>query len=229
MSISKGVALVTGASRGIGRAIALRLANDGYSLALNDIPSNQADLAALAAEIEGIKYGGRNLRAASITGDVTEEDQVQEMVQKTVKDLGAIDVVTSSKDFDDTIAVNVRGVFLCYKYAAKQMIAQHQQRGGTPKGGSIIGASSVTAKQSWPGLSAYSTSKWAVRGLTQASDLLWKMEGTKQYLAEEAQTVPLKRMSTPEDVANLVSFLVSDEASYITGQAVSVNGGLFFD
>ncbi|KAL4253430.1 NAD(P)-binding domain superfamily protein [Pleurotus pulmonarius] len=94
MSISKGVALVTGASRGIGRAIALRLANDGYSLALNDIPSNQADLAALAAEIEGIKYGGRNLRAASITGDVTEEDQVQEMVQKTVKDLGAIDVVS---------------------------------------------------------------------------------------------------------------------------------------
>ncbi len=94
MSISKGVALVTGASRGIGRAIALRLANDGYSLALNDIPSNRADLAALAAEIEGIKYGDRNLRAVSITGDVTEEDQVQEMIQKTVKDLGAVDVVS---------------------------------------------------------------------------------------------------------------------------------------
>ncbi|KAF9488919.1 acetoin reductase family protein [Pleurotus eryngii] len=266
MSISKGVALVTGASRGIGRAIALRLAHDGYALAINDIPSNLPILNSVKAEIESITYGGQKTKALSITADVREEEQVKAMVEQTVKDLGAVDVMvanagilqamtpmvdTSSKDFDQTLAVNIRGVFLCYKYAAKQMIAQHQQRGGAA-GGNIIGASSVTGKQAWPALSAYSASKWAVRGLTQSSALELAPYGIrvnayapgfidtkmveqvsaghkrehKQYLAEN---VPLRRMGTPEDVANLVSFLVSDKASYITGQAVSINGGLFFD
>ncbi|KAF7419642.1 hypothetical protein PC9H_002233 [Pleurotus ostreatus] len=268
MSVSKGVALVTGASRGIGRAIALRLASDGYSLAVNDIPSNLHALNSLKAEIEGIKYNGRNLKATSVIADMREEEQVKEMVEKTVKDLGAVDVMvanagilqtttpmvdTSSKDFDQTLAVNIRGVFLCYKYAAKQMIAQHQQRGAP--GGNIIGAASVTSKQAWAGASAYSTSKWAVRGLTQASALelapygirvnayapglietkmvedyaIVKKIGYSEFVAERSQGIPLRRLGTPGDVADLVSFLVSDRASYITGQSVSVNGGTFFD
>lgn len=274
MSISKGVALVTGASRGIGRAIALRLAHDGYALALNDTPPNRPGVAAVQAEIEQIKYGGGYAKAVGVLADVTDEEQVREMVRRTVEELGAVDVMvanagilkarpslveTSLEDFDETFAVNVRGVFLCYKYAAKQMIAQHQQslRGGAPtsKGGSIIGAASVTSKQAWAGLSAYSASKWAVRGLTQASALELAPYGIRvnayapglvdtkmvekiavesnrehtQYIAEESRNIPLKRLGAPDDVANLVSFLVSDRASYITGQSVSVNGGAFFD
>ncbi|KDQ23549.1 hypothetical protein PLEOSDRAFT_1090545, partial [Pleurotus ostreatus PC15] len=188
MSASKGVALVTGAGRGIGRAIALRLARDGYSLALNDTSPNRAAVAAVQSEIAQITYSGRPAKAVGVPADVTDEGQVQEMVRRTVEELGAVDVMvanagilkarpslveTSLADFDATFAVNVRGVFLCYKYAAQQMIAQHRQRGGAPAstGCSIIGAASVTSKQAWAGLSAYSASKWAVRGLTQASAL----------------------------------------------------------
>ncbi|KAL4257859.1 NAD(P)-binding domain superfamily protein [Pleurotus pulmonarius] len=269
MSIHKGVALVTGASRGIGRAIALRLANDGYTIALNDVPSNLPSLTILKNEIESIKYGGQNLRALSVPADMREEEQVKAMVEKTVRDLGTLDVMvanaglyksaapmvdTKSEDFDDTLAVNIRGVFLCYKYAAKQMIAQHTQRGGGA-GGTIIGAASVAAKQGLAGLSAYSTSKWAVRGLTQASALELAPYGIRvnayapgftvtklvedfavtskldprKFFADLSQDVPLKRMGAPDDIANLVSFLVSDQASYITGQSVSINGGTFFD
>ncbi|KAF4590561.1 hypothetical protein EYR38_009863 [Pleurotus pulmonarius] len=258
MSLCKGVALVTGASRGIGRAIALRLARDGYALALNDTPPNRPAVAALKAEIEKIKYGGGGgggyAKAVGVEADVTDEAQVREMVRKTVEELGAVDMVanagilkarpslveTSMEDFDETFAVNVRGVFLCYKYAAQQMIAQHQQslRRGMPppRGASIVGAASVTSKQ------ALELAPYGIRVNAYAPGLVDTKMGTcytiyrlspivdadvekiavesnrehAQYIAEESRNIPLKRLGAPDDVADLVSFLVSDKASYIT-------------
>ncbi|KZP23959.1 NAD-binding protein [Athelia psychrophila] len=169
--MSIGVALVTGSAQGIGRAISLRLADDGFDVAVNDVPSNQPALDSL---VEEIKAKGR--KSVAVPTDVTHEEQVKEMVTKAVKDLGGLDVMvanagicqytgpvveTTVENWDRHFDINLKGVFFCYKYAGIQMVAQG-------RGGRIIGASSVAGKQGGPGLSAYSASKFAVRGLTQS-------------------------------------------------------------
>ncbi|KAJ8690913.1 hypothetical protein PTI98_012309 [Pleurotus ostreatus] len=285
MSASKGVALVTGAGRGIGRAIALRLARDGYSLALNDTSPNRAAVAAVQSEIAQITYSGRPAKAVGVPADVTDEGQVQEMVRRTVEELGAVDVLRRGENADEGVVADgrerghtqgaaesgrdvigglrrdVRGErarrlpLLQIRGAADDRAAPAERGAPASTGCSIIGAASVTSKQAWAGLSAYSASKWAVRGLTQASALELAPYGIRvnayapglvdtkmveriavesnrehsRYIAEESRNIPLKRLGTPDDVANLVAFLVSDKASYITGQSVSVNGGAFFD
>ncbi|KAF8824247.1 hypothetical protein HHX47_DHR8000371 [Lentinula edodes] len=234
------VALITGAAQGIGKAIALRLASDGFKIALNDVDSKRNQLEGVNDEIEK-DYG---CETCSVPGDVTE------------------------KQWDDVLRINTKGIFFCYKYAAKQMVAQ-----GRP-GGRIIGASSFAGKQgslisldlllntladmeknSQTGLThigAYAASKFAVRGLTQVAALELGHHGitvnayapgaieTPLATAIDLSTTPagkdflnkLPSFSTvgkPEDVASLVSFLASQESGYITGQTISVNGGLFFD
>lgn len=165
---SKGVAIVTGcAANGIGRAIALRLASDGFDVALNDLPSKRAELEALAKDIQG-QFSRRTL---IITGDVAEETTVKGFVDETVKVLGGLDVMVANAalcpvkslldgrspfllalvdikqtctvtgaDFDRVISVNLKGVFFCFQNAARVMIAQG-------RGGKIIGASSAAGKQ----------------------------------------------------------------------------------
>ncbi|KAJ7099859.1 hypothetical protein C8R43DRAFT_1141387 [Mycena crocata] len=253
----KGTALVTGAAQGIGRAIALRLAADGFDVALNDIGSKTAQLDAVKAEIIA-----KGRRSAIFCADVSVDTEVRDMVAGTVEALGALDVMVSNAgickarslldvdvaEWDLTFAINVRGMFLCYKYAAKQMILQG-------RGGRIIGACSGSGKQGYSILPDYSASKFAVRGLTQAAALEFGKHGitvntyapgsvvtpmTEQFaplagmdqeafFAAQAQLAATGRNSTPDDIASLVSFLASKQSSFITGQSINADGGRLFD
>ncbi|KAJ7234756.1 acetoin reductase family protein [Mycena haematopus] len=259
---TKGVAFVTGAARGIGKAIALRLADDGFDVAVNDLPAS-AD--GLFEVVEEIKAKGR--QSSSHLADVSIEEDVQSMFAEVVRVYGGLDVMVSNAgiakwatlsdisvdDWDRIMAVNCRGTFLCYKYAGLQMIEQG-------RGGRIIGASSVAGKRvGSPFMSAYSVSKFAIRGLTQAAALEYGphritvnsyapgaiLTGMLEYLdASSAKVIgaapgtfielskdwgALDAIGTTADVASLVSFIASEESRFITGQTLSVNGGMFFD
>ncbi|CAF5081069.1 unnamed protein product [Rotaria sp. Silwood1] len=245
--------LVTGAAQGIGRAIALRLAKDGLNVAVNDIEANSSELQKVQQEIEQI---GR--KSISIIADVSISESVEKMMQEVAQKLGSLDVVvanagicnakllldTTVEDWDRLFAVNMRGVFLCYKEAAKIMIKQ-----GT--GGKIIGACSNAGYRPTPTIGAYSATKWGVRGLTQAAAIEWapynttvnaycpgiimtsigdmfceglaKFHGkTKDDVTEDfVKAIPLGRIGDPDDVASLVSFLASKNSDYITGQIIN--------
>jgi meso-butanediol dehydrogenase/(S,S)-butanediol dehydrogenase/diacetyl reductase len=254
------VALVTGAARGIGRGIALRLAADGLDVAVNDIGANQDQLEGVAEEIRGTGQ-----RAATVVADVSDPGEVEGMVRSVAVELGRLDVMVanagiaqvkpllevSPDDFDNLMAVNLRGVFLCYQEAARQMIRQGD-------GGKIIGAASIAAHKGFAMLGHYSASKWAVRGLTQAAAQEWaeygitvnaycpgivgtamwelideelakhmglkKGEALKQY----SELIALGRVEEPEDVAAFVSYLASKDSDYMTGQSVMIDGGIIF-
>ncbi|KAJ7149144.1 hypothetical protein C8R46DRAFT_1077447, partial [Mycena filopes] len=261
-SDSKRVALVTGAARGIGKAIALRLAADGFSLAVNDVPRNAASLSQVVEEIEAL-----GADALACLADVTVEGEVRDMVDKVVAHFptGRLDVMvanagvakwsslvnTTAAEWDTVMTTNARGTFLCYKYAAVQMIHQ----GGA---GRIIGAASICAKKGVLSLGAYSASKFAIRGLTQtaaqelgahgitvntyapggidtamlgllASGSAADSGGTPEdYLQALKERTPMRCIGDTSDVANVVSFLASKESAFITGQSISVNGGTYF-
>ncbi|KAJ7815048.1 short chain oxidoreductase [Mycena olivaceomarginata] len=223
--MSKGTALVTGA------AIALRLADDGFNVAVNDLPAQADNL----LEAKG--------RSSSLhLADVTVEEQVKAAIAEVAQVYDGIDVVMSVDEWDRIMAINCRGTFLCYKYAALQMIKQG-------RGGRIIGASSVAGKRGSAGLGVYSASKFAVRGLTQAAALEFgphqitvnayapsAIDQTCGSLTFVKNAGALGRLGTSTDVAGLVSFIASKESRFITGTIscitffqISVNGGMYFD
>ena len=245
------VAIVTGGGTGIGRAIALRLAQDGMDVAIADI--NQSAAEAVSQEVREL---GR--RSTAVVADVSKPNQVYRMVAEVVETLGKLDVMVANAGvvkgmplqdvteeiWDLHMDVNAKGVFFCDQAAAIQMIKQGH-------GGRIINASSGAGRRGSKNLSPYSASKFAVVGITQsfAAELaphkitvnaycpgivgteMWKgldQDFEKigaQRMAEKVAGTPLGRAQYPEDVANLVSFLASDSADFITGQAIIQDGG----
>ncbi|KAH7908728.1 hypothetical protein BJ138DRAFT_1136969 [Hygrophoropsis aurantiaca] len=259
-TVRKGVAIITGSGQGIGRAIANRLAADGFDVGLSDVEANANKLEELAEQITA-QYPERKVCVQ--LADVTVEEQVKELIWTVVIQLGALDVMvanaginrviplvdTSVTDWDAIFSVNARGTFLCYKYAAQQMMAQ-----GLERGGRIIGASSLAGKTGHRFLAGYSASKFAVRGLTQAAAIelgrnritvnayapgpietamleqfhqgtIEYTKGTSNLYEEMKSTSAVGYLGNTKDVASLVSYLVSPEAHFITG----IDGGIYFD
>jgi 3-oxoacyl-[acyl-carrier protein] reductase len=239
------VALVTGASRGIGRAIALHLASDGYAVAVNY--TSNADKA--AAVVEAIEEAGG--RAFAVRADVGDPDDVASMFAQVEDALGAVTVLVNNAgitddglllrmsldQWDRVITTNLRSVYLCTKAALRPMIRA--------KGGRIINISSVSGVSGNPGQANYAASKAGVIGFTKSTAKEVGSRGitvnavAPGFIATDmtdalgdsvtdaaTQQISLGRLGSPEEVASVVGYLASDGASYITGQTIVVDGGL---
>jgi 3-oxoacyl-[acyl-carrier protein] reductase len=246
VSLEGKVALVTGGSRGIGRAIALELAERGADVGIN-YAGNEAAAAQVVKEVENM---GR--KALAIQADVSNPSAVDEMFKKVLDVFGRIDILVNNagitrdnllmrmkeEDWDQVIDINLKGAFLCTKAVLRQMMRQ--------KAGRIINITSISSVAGTAGQANYASSKAglialtkttarevASRGITvnavapgfiqtEMTDVLG--EEYKQQLLEQ---IPLGRIGDPKDVARLVGFLASDDAAYITGQTIHVNGGMY--
>ena len=238
-------ALVTGASQGIGRAIALRLGVEGASVALN-YNRSRAEAEEAAAQVTAA--GGT---ALTVGGDVSQAEHANALVQQVVDAWGGIDILVnnagitrdnlvlrlSEEDWDQVMDTNLKGAFLCTKAAIKHMVRQ--------RWGRIINMSSVVALTGNPGQSNYTAAKAGLIGFTRtvAREVATRgitvnaltpgfittrmVEGLADELKETIKEhIPQGRFGSPEEVAALAAFLAGDEAGYITGQAIGVDGGL---
>lgn len=255
MELNGKTALITGAARGIGKTIALRFAQQGAKIALNDI--NKESLEDTAREIKKVSRE----RVIYKRADISKSKEVEELAQYVTEELGVIDILinnaaisqivsfldTSEKLWDRTMEVNLKGAFLCCQAVIPGMIKKRK--------GKIINMSSQSGKRGSKWHAAYCVSKFGIIGLTQSLALelapyrinvnavcpgvvftsLWeehaadhaRREGIEEKEVKEnlLKNIPLARLGTPEDVANLVLFLASSRSDYITGQAINLSGG----
>lgn len=239
------VAMITGATRGIGKQIALTLANEGYNIVLNYRTEND-ELKQLKNEIESKK-----VKCLTVQGDVTNFEDCKQMIESAIKEFGKIDVLVNNagitkdmllarmkeEDFKQVIDVNLVGTFNMTKNVISYMMKA--------RNGKIINISSVVGIAGNAGQTNYSASKAGIIGFTKslAKEVASRnilvnavapgfietnmTDVLKQEVKDEiAKNIPLKRMGTPQDVANVVKFLASEDSSYITGQVISVDGGM---
>ena len=244
--------LVTGASSGIGQAIAVRFAQEGANVAMNYRGEPQ--------EVQQTQEMVRKARASAsvkdlpVQADVSQEDQVQEMFRQVIKAFGSLDVLinnagiqiptpsheTEMSDFDRVLGVNLRGAFLCAREALRHFVA----RGG---GGVIVNNSSVHEIISKPNYASYSISKGGMENLTKTLALEYAGRGIRvnavgpgavvtpinkawidnpKAREEVCSHIPMGRPASAEEIASVFAFLASDDASYITGQTIFACGGL---
>jgi len=237
-------ALVTGSARGIGKAIAERLASLGAKIVVSDILGDMAE--STARELREKGFGAISLRT-----DVTSAPDVEKTIEDILAKFGALDILVnnagitkdalivrmSEEDWDRVLNINLKGAFLVTQASAKVMMKQ--------RSGRIINISSVVGRMGNAGQANYSASKAGLIGLTKSAAKEMAVRGiavnaiTRGYIATEMteklpqaakdaflNNIPLKRAGTPEDIARVVAFLASDDASYITGQVIGVDGGL---
>ncbi len=256
MRLHKQIAIVTGGGQGIGSKIALRLAQEGATVVIGDINTQGA-----AETVEKISHGS-NGKAISVSTDLNYEDQVVRLVNAAMEISGRIDILVNNsgiagpmknieditaKEWDETMAVNVRGVFFCCRHTIPIMKRQKQ--------GSVVNIASVTGKRALIQRTPYATSKMGVIGFTRtlAAEVgPWNIrvnavcpgavagprleqvfqgivrhtgKSRDQIAAERVEKTALKRFVDPEDVAALVAFLCSEDSAKMTGQDINVSAG----
>lgn len=247
MRLSNKAAIVTGARRGIGRAIALALANEGASVVVSDI--SLGDCQKVVAEIEG--RGGKGL---ALKCDVSSRVEVEEMVKRTVTEFRRVDILINNAgvinfkpflelteaDWHNTLSVNLKGQFLCAQAAAREMVKN--------KWGRIINIASISSGGcgiAFPLIAHYTASKGGVVALTEALALELTSQGINVnaicpgaidtemakgvkdsgQLEQVLARIPKGRLGQPEDIASLAVFLASEESDYISGAAIVIDGG----
>ncbi|MGG2108158.1 3-oxoacyl-[acyl-carrier-protein] reductase [Lysinibacillus pakistanensis] len=239
------VAVVTGASRGIGRAIALKLADEGAKVVVN-YSGSQAKAEEVVARIQ--ENGGE---AIAVQASVSQTEEVTALIDTAVKTFGSLDILVNNAgitrdnllmrmkedEWDDVLNTNLKGVFLCTKAVARQMMKQ--------RAGRIINISSIVGVAGNAGQANYVAAKAGVIGLTKttAKELASRnilvnaiapgfieTEMTDQLPEELKQgmltQIPLAKLGQPEDIAKAVAFLASDDANYMTGQTLHIDGGM---
>ncbi|MDR4512141.1 MAG: 3-oxoacyl-ACP reductase FabG [Nitrososphaeraceae archaeon] len=253
MSENKKVAVVTGSSKGIGKAIALAFANSNeyYGIVVNSRKPNEAQYIS-----EQIKSSNSNCDSISITADISKEEDCIRLIEETIQHYKRIDVLvnnagiqkdiplteTTLSDWYQIISVDLTGPFVCSREAVRYM--QKQQ---DPKGGCIINISSVHQVIPKPHYVPYATSKAGIEMMTKTmalelakygiranvvapgaveTDMNIELQTNKVELENVLKRIPVGRIGKPEEIANVVEFLASDKARYVTGTTVLVDGGM---